>query len=160
MKRKYILIFLIVLVTMPVLSLDVNNETDPVAKKRSAFFVSYMKETFPDFKLTDGEYLFILPTGCFNCNRAACDYLLSHPESIRGKYKAILISQSTLERLSDKILLIDKNILCDKTNKLDKMSFGISGISVLKIQNLTIVASKSLTVSDVQQGTGAFFQKL
>ena len=79
---------------------------------------------------------------------------------MKRKYKAILISQSTLDRLSDKILSIDKNILCDKTNKLDRMSFGISGISVLKIQNLTIVASKSLTANDVLQGTGAFFQKL
>lgn len=147
----------IVLWIIPVLSPDNHNEQDSVAQKRSAFFVSYMKETFPDFKLTDGEYLFILPSGCFKCTCTVHDFLLSHPETIRGKYKAVLISQATVKKLSDKILTIDKHVLCDTTNKLDRMSFGISGVSVLKIKKQMIVASKSITVEEAQKDPASFF---
>jgi hypothetical protein len=119
-----------------------------------------MKETFPDFKLTDGEYLFILPSGCFKCTCTVHDFLLSHPETIRGKYKAVLISQATVKKLSDKILTIDKHVLCDTTNKLDRMSFGISGVSVLKIKKQKIVASKSITIEEVKNGPEKFFKKL
>jgi len=150
----------IVLWIIPVLSPDNHNEQDSVAQKRSAFFVSYMKETFPDFKLTDGEYLFILPSGCFKCTCTVHDFLLSHPETIRGKYKAVLISQATVKKLSDKILTIDKHVLCDTTNKLDRMSFGISGVSVLKIKKQKIVASKSITIEEVKNGPEKFFKKL
>lgn len=150
----------IVLWIIPVLSPDNQNEQDSVAQKRSAFFVSYMKETFPDFKLTDGEYLFILPSGCFKCTCTVHDFLLSHPETIRGKYKAVLISQATVKKLSDKILTIDKHVLCDTTNKLDRMSFGISGVSVLKIKKQKIVASKSITIEEVKNGPEKFFKKL
>ena len=31
-------------------------------KRHTRFFKSYMHETFPDFKIRDGEYLFVLPT--------------------------------------------------------------------------------------------------
>jgi len=150
----------IVLWIIPVLSPDNHNKQDSVAQKRSAFFVSYMKETFPDFKLTDGEYLFILPSGCFKCTCTVHDFLLSHPETIRGKYKAVLISQATVKKLSDKILTIDKHVLCDTTNKLDRMSFGISGVSVLKIKKQKIVASKSITIEEVKNGPEKFFKKL
>lgn len=158
--NKFILLILTVIGTITAFSQSNHNDPDSVTKKRSAFFVSYMKNTFPDFKLTDGEYLFILSTGCVNCNFAVYNHLLTHPESVRGKYKAILISQATLEKLPEEFLTIDNNILCDKTNKLDRMSFGISSVSVLKIKNKMIVASKSMTVDDVQNGIDTFFEKM
>ena len=77
MIKTHAFLMVIVLWIIPVLSPDKHNEQDSVVEKRSAFFVSYMKETFPDFKLTDGEYLFILPSGCFKCTCTVHDFLLS-----------------------------------------------------------------------------------
>ncbi|MBQ9509025.1 MAG: hypothetical protein IJR53_06380 [Bacteroidales bacterium] len=37
------------------------------------------------------------------------------------------------------------------------MSFGIFGVSVLKIQNQMIVASKSITVEEAQKDPASFF---
>lgn len=160
MMKMLILLMLTIIGTIPAFSQSDCNDPDSVTKRRSAFFVSYLKNTFPDYELTDGEYLFILPTGCVNCNFAVYNHLLTHPESVRGKYKAILISQATLEKLPKEFLTIDNNILCDKTNKLDRMSFGISSVSVLKIKNQMIVASKSMTVDDVQNGIENFFEEM
>lgn len=121
-----------------------------VLDKRSKFFVSYMRETFPEVEIKDGDYLFILPTGCWNCVRSMTEFLLSNESLIKGKYNAILVSQYTLGRLSEDILHIDDNVLCDQSNKLDRMAFGISGISILKIKNKKIVAYKSMTVETFQ----------
>jgi hypothetical protein len=157
MRKRHTLLVLLVLWALPLLSSDNYTEPDPATQKRSAFFVSYIKETFPNFQLTDGEYLFILSSGCFRCTFAVYNYLMAHPETVCGKYKAILISQSTVDKLSENILTIDTNVLCDTTNKLDRMSFGIFGVSVLKIQNQMIVATKSITVEEAQKDPASFF---
>ena len=148
-------------------------------KRHTRFFKSYMHETFPDFKIRDGEYLFILPTGCRNCVEQATDYLSAHLDLITGKYQAMLVSAATLKKLPSNIIGIfdtilsgsavtlkklpsnirEKvpNLLCDPTNKLDRMSFGIDGVSVLKIKNGKIVACKSMTPEDLKKDPTAFF---
>ena len=131
----------------------------PVAhdlKKHSRFFKAYMRETFPDFEIRDGEYLFILPTGCRNCVEQATDYLSAHLDLITGKYQAMLVSASTLKKLPSNLREKVPNLLCDATNKLDRMSFGIDGVSVLKIKNGRIVACKSMTVEDLKDPAGFF----
>ena len=62
--------------------------------------------------------------------------------------------------MSDKIFTLNKNILCDKSNKLDRMSFGIYGIAVLKVKDKKIVASKSITPQDFEKGVDLFFTPL
>lgn len=136
------------------------SKTDPELQKRSSFFMTYMQETFPDFAVTDGEYLFILPNGCFSCNKSTCHFLTLNPTVIKNKYNAILISQSTLDALPENILSIDNNFLIDKTNKLDHMALGIAGISILKIKDKQIVAYKSMNVKDFQNGPEKFFQPI
>ena len=131
----------------------------PVAndlKKHSRFFKAYMRETFPDFEIRDGEYLFILPTGCRNCVEQAADYLGAHPDLITGNYQAMFVSAATLKRLPSDIREKVPNLLCDTTNKLDRMSFGIDGISVLIIKNRRIVVCKSMTVEDLKDPAGFF----
>jgi hypothetical protein len=124
-----------------------------------------MKEYFPDFRIKDGEYLFVLPGGCFNCNKAVFQTLYTllavSPDSnyIDQRYQAILISKNNLEIFSNQVLKLHKNVLCDITNKLDRMSFGIYGISVLKIENGQIVASKNFTVKDYETGSENFFKE-
>ena len=134
-------------------------------EKRSRFFNTYMREHFPDFKITDGEYLFILPGGCYNCNKIVLNTLFTlltvPPDSnyVNIRYQAIFISEKSLQLFSDKVLQLHETVLCDRTNKLDRMSFGISGISVLKIKRGKIVASKSFTVIDYENGTDMFFKE-
>ncbi|MDR1345751.1 MAG: hypothetical protein LBK03_03510, partial [Bacteroidales bacterium] len=71
-------------------------------EKRTRFFNAYMQEHFPDFKITDGEYLFVLPGGCFNCNKAVFNTLFTlltlSPDSnyVDSRYQAILISKNSL----------------------------------------------------------------
>lgn len=137
-----------------------SQEQNAQYEKTSRFFNRYMQETFPDFNIVDGEYLFVLNSGCLNCLKNTTTILFSHPEYVKGHYQAILISQSTLNALSNKILTLNKTVLCDKNNKLDQMSFGIYGISVLKIKNKKIVASKSLTPKDIEKGVDLFFTPL
>ena len=115
-----------------------------------------MRETFPDFEIRDGEYLFILPTGCRNCVEQATDYLSAHLDLITGKYQAMLVSASTLKKLPSNLREKATNLLCDATNKLDRMSFGIDGVSVLKIKNGRIVACKSMTVEDLKNPADFF----
>jgi hypothetical protein len=124
-----------------------------------------MQEHFPDFKITDGEYLFVLPGGCFNCNKTVLSTLFTlltiSPDSnyVNNRYQAILISENSLHLFSDKVLQLHETVLCDRTSKLDRMSFGISGISVLKIKRGKIVASKSFTVKDYENGSEKFFKE-
>jgi hypothetical protein len=124
-----------------------------------------MQEHFPDFKITDGEYLFVLPGGCFNCNKAVFNTLFTlltiSPDSnyVNRQYQAILISENSLHLFSDKVLQLHKTVLCDTTNKLDRMSFGIAGISVLKLKRGKIVASKSFTIKDYENGAEKFFKE-
>ena len=125
-------------------------------KKHTRFFKAYMHETFPDFEIRDGEYLFILPTGCRNCVEQATDYLSVHPDLITEKYQALFVSASTLKKLPSNLREKVPNLLCDVTNKLDRMSFGIDGVSVLKIKNGRIVACKSMTVEDLKDPASFF----
>lgn len=134
------------------------HETD--LQKRSRFFNAYLEEIFPSYELKDGEYLFILPNGCSYCNKSTCSILTLNPSLIKGKYKAILISKSTLDKLPEKFLSIEHNILIDTTNKLDKMAFGIAGISVMKVENKQIVAKKSMTAEDYKNNPEEFFNPL
>lgn len=135
-------------------------QTNPDLQKRSRYFISYMHDIFPDFEIQDGEYLFILPNGCFNCNKSTCHFLTLNPTVIRNKYKAILISQSTLDALSDNILSIDDNFLIDTTNKLDRMAFGIAGISILLIKDKQIVNYKNMNINDFTNGPENFFKPI
>jgi hypothetical protein len=134
-------------------------------EKRTRFFNTYMQEHFPAFKITDGEYLFVLPGGCFNCNKAVFNTLFTlltlSPDSnyVDSRYQAILISKNSLNVFSDKVLQLHKTVLCDSTNKLDRMSFGIVGVSVLKIKRGKIVASKSFTIKDYESGSEKFFKE-
>ena len=156
------LILLIIPILFAVSCFCQNQAQDQKAEyeKRSRFFNNYMQETFPNFNIVDGEYLFILHSGCLNCVKNFTTILLSHPEYIKGHYRAVLISESTLNDLSDKILTLNKNVLCDKSNKLDRMSFGIYGIAVLKVKSKKIVASKSITPQDFEKGVELFFTPL
>lgn len=129
-------------------------------QKRSRFFNAYMKETFPLFEITNGEYLFILPNGCSSCTKSTCSLLSSSPMLIKGKYNAILISKSTLDKFSYGIFSEFENILIDSTNKLDKMAFDIAGIAVMKIENKQIVAKKSMTAEDFQNSPEEFFKPM
>ncbi len=133
-------------------------ETD--LQKRSRFFNEYMEEIFPSYELKNGEYLFILPDGCTNCTKSTCSFLNLHPDNVRGKYNAILISQSTLEKFPEKISSLDTNLLIDSTNKLDKMAFGIAGIAVMKIKDNQIVDKKSMTAEDFQKNPAEFFRPM
>jgi len=134
-------------------------------ERRSRFFNTYMKEHFPNFKITDGEYLFVLPGGCFNCSKAVLNTLFSlltvSPDSnyVNRRYQAVFISEKSLQTFSDKVLQLHKTVLCDSTNKLDRMSFGIAGISVLKIKKGKIVASKSFSIKDYETGSENFFKE-
>jgi hypothetical protein len=134
-------------------------------EKRSKFFNKYMKEHFPKYKITDGEYLLLLPGGCFNCNKTIMDMLFNmltiSPDSnfINSNYQAILISENTLNIFSDKVFILHQKVLCDSTNKLDRMSFGVAGIAVIKIKDKKIVASKSFTIKDYQTGKIEFFKE-
>jgi hypothetical protein len=154
------IVFLLIPILFSVSCSCQNQDQKAEYEKISRFFNNYMKETFPDFTIVDGEYLFILHSGCLNCVKSATTVLLSHPEYIKGHYQAILISESTLNSFSDKILTLNKNVLCDKSNKLDRMSFGIYGIAVLKVKNKKIVASKSMTPQDFEKGVNLFFTPL
>jgi len=154
------IIFLLIPILFSVSCSCQNQDQKADYEKISRFFNNYMKETFSDFTIVDGEYLFILHTGCLNCVKSATTVLLSHPEYIKGHCQAILISESTLNSFSDKIFILNKNVLCDKSNKLDRMSFGIYGIGVLKVKNKKIVASKNMTPQDFEKGVGSFFTPL
>ncbi|MDR3047056.1 MAG: hypothetical protein LBU51_05495 [Bacteroidales bacterium] len=133
--------------------------------KRTKFFNQYLKEQFRDFEIKDGEYLFILPGGCINCNKALLNILYQmitiSPDSnyINSNYNAILVSQNALGIFSEEIMNPHKTVLVDKTNKLDRMSFGISGISVLKIKDKKVVTSKSFTINDYRTGSEKFFKE-
>lgn len=129
-------------------------------QKRSRFFNSYMEETFPLFEIADGEYLFVLPNGCTNCTKSTCSLLSLSPTLIKGKYNAVLISKSTLDKLSSGIFSEVDNVLIDSTNKLDKMAFDIAGIAVMKIENKQIVAKKSMTAEDFQKKPEDFFKPM
>ncbi len=154
------LIFLLISVLFSVSCSCQNQDQKAEYEKVSRFFNNYMKETFPDFTIVDGEYLFILRSGCLNCVKNATTVLLSHPEYIKDHYQAILISEYSMNSFSDKIFTLNKNILCDKSNKLDRMSFGIYGIAVLKVKDKKIVASKSITPQDFEKGVDLFFTPL
>lgn len=154
------IIFLIISVLFAISCSCQNQDQKAEYEKVSRFFNNYMKETFPDFTIVDGEYLFILRSGCLNCVKNATTVLLSHPEYIKDHYQAILISEYSMNSFSDKIFTLNKNILCDKSNKLDRMSFGIYGIAVLKVKDKKIVASKSITPQDLEKGVYLFFTPL
>lgn len=156
--KKYILATLLILsgfLSATYCQCEPKVETE--LQKRSRFFITYMQQTFPNYEVKDGEYLFILPHGCLNCNKATCYFLSQNPSTIKDRYNAVLISQSTLEGLPIDISSIDANFLVDKTDKLDRMAFGITGISVLKIKDKQIVSSKSMTVENLQNGIETFF---
>ncbi|MDR1346046.1 MAG: hypothetical protein LBK03_05030, partial [Bacteroidales bacterium] len=78
---------------------------------------------------------------------------------VDSRYQAILISKNSLNVFSDRVLQLHKTVLCDSTNKLDRMSFGIVGVSVLKIKRGKIVASKSFTIKDYESGSEKFFKE-
>ncbi len=92
-------------------------------QKRSRFFNSYMEKTFPLFEIENGEYMFVLPNGCTNCTKSTCSLLSLSPTLIKGKYNAVLISKSTLDKLPYEIFSEVDNVLIDSANKLDKMAF-------------------------------------
>lgn len=121
-------------------------------EKRTRFFTNYIKEIFLDFNIADGEYLFVLSSGCLNCTQAAISQLKENQKFIQKNYKAVFISQNSVIKMKADILWNFTNLFIDKTNKLDKMAFGISGISVLQIKNKKIVGFKSMTVSDYEKG--------
>ena len=150
--RKILLHICIILVLC---SLNGCKETD----KRSRFLKQYMKEVFPDYKMKDGEYLFLLPGGCMRCNEMVVATLCQTPEILNEHYHAVILSQKTLTLYGDTIRHIHQNILIDETNKIDRMSLGIWGIAVIKIKNKKIVASKSMTVNDYEKGVTAFFEE-
>jgi len=133
---------------------------ETVLEKRTRFFSNYMEEQFPEFQITDGEYFFILPGGCVPCTKAALKILLGNNQEMKNRFQAVLFSQNTLNYLSDTIKTLHQTILIDTTNKLDRMSFGMFGIGILKIENKKIIGIKSLTAEDYKQGIFYFFEKL
>ena len=126
-------------------------------ERRSRFFKTYMHKTFPEFKLQDGEYLFVIPSGCRGCNEHVLNYLADHPDVIAGKYQAVLFSADTKRLIPASAFSKVQNVLCDNTNKLDRMDFGIDGVAILKIQNKRIVAYKCFAVNDVKGDVKDFF---
>ncbi|MBP1672596.1 MAG: hypothetical protein H6Q25_411 [Bacteroidetes bacterium] len=132
---------------------------ETVLEKRTRFFNNYMKEQFPEFKITDGEYFFILPGGCVPCNKAALKILLGNTEEMKKRFQAVLFSQKTLKYLSDTIKTLHSTTLIDTTNKLDRMSFGMFGIGILKIKDQKIIGIKNLTAEDYKQGIIYFLNK-
>ena len=68
----------------------------------------------------------------------------------------MLISAATFKKLPSNLREKVPNLLCDATNKLDRMSFGIDGVSVLKIKNGRIMACKSMTVEDLKNPADFF----
>jgi len=118
-----------------------------------------MKEQFPEFQITDGEYFFVLPGGCVPCTKGALKILLGNTQEMKKRFQAVLFSQNTLHYLSDTIKSLHKTILIDTTNKLDRMSFGMFGIGILKIENKKIIGIKNLTAEEYQKGILYFFEK-
>ena len=143
-------LFLFIFLSITSLNYLVAQET--VLEKKTRFFNNYMKEQFPEVQITDGEYFFILPGGCVPCNKAALKILLGNNQEMKNRFQAVLFSQNTLHYLSDTIKTLHHTILIDTTNKLDRMSFGMFGIEIKKIENKKIVGIKSLTVEDYKQG--------
>lgn len=151
------ILFLFIFLSITISNYLVAQET--VLEKRTRFFNNYMKEQFPEFQITDGEYFFILPGGCVPCTKAALKILLGNNQEMKNRFQAVLFSQNTLNYLSDTIKTLHPTILIDTTNKLDRMSFGMFGIGILKIENEKIIGIKSLTAEDYKQGIFYFFEK-
>lgn len=154
MKKSF---FLALLVGILFCSQSYSQET--VLEKRTRFFHTYMKEQFPTFQITDGEYFFILPGGCVPCNKAALKILLGNSDEMKRRFQAVLFSQNTLKYLSDTIKTLHPKTLIDTSNKLDRMSFGMFGIGILKIKDQKIIGIKNLTAKDYKQGIMYFLEK-
>lgn len=135
------------------------NAQETLLEKRTRFLNNYMQEKFPEFVITDGEYFFILPGGCVPCSKAALRVLLGNTEEMNKRFQAVLFSQNTLNNLSDTIKTLHNTILIDTTNKLDRMSFGMYGIGIMKVENQKILGIKNLNVDDYREGIIYFFEK-
>jgi hypothetical protein len=154
MKKVVFLIFLALISFVNNISAQ-----ETVLEKRTRFFNNYMKEQFPEFQITDGEYFFILPGGCVPCNKAALKILLGNTEVMKKRFHAVLFSQNTLKYLSDTIKTLHPITLIDTTNKLDRMSFGMFGIGILKIKDQKIIGIKNLTAEEYKEGIIHFLNK-
>lgn len=154
MKKRIILIIILIIAVGSQISAQ-----ETVLEKRTRFFNNYMKEIFPDFQVTDGEYFFILPGGCVPCTKAALRFLLGNTHEMTNRFQAVLFSQKTLKHLSDTIKTLHPTTLIDTTNKLDRMAFGMYGIGILKIKNQKIIGIKNLTINDYEQGIIYFLNK-
>jgi len=159
-KHISLAVAMIVVIVLASCAARKTTELETDLQRESRFFNAYMKEIFPSYELVDGEYLFILPNGCTNCTKSTCSLLTIHPDDVRGKYNAIIISRSTLDNLSEDILVVDTNFLIDNTNKLDKMAFDIAGVAVFKIKDKQVVAKKSMTSEDFQKDPAEFFKPM
>lgn len=154
MKKRIILI-----ITLFIAIGNQISAQETVLEKRTRFFNNYMKEHFPEFQIVDGEYFFILPGGCVPCNKAALKILLGNTDEMKKRFQAVLFSQNTLKYLSDTIKTLHPITLIDTTNKLDRMSFGMFGIGILKIKDQKIIGIKNLTAEEYKQGIIHFLNK-
>lgn len=152
-KKSKLIIILILFLGI----LSCHNETP--YEKRTHFFKSYLSETFPEFSLKDGEYLFILPGGCAKCKKNMLQIFNNQATYINSHVKGVLLSNNTKLLYQDIDFNQFNNLLVDNSDKIDRMSFGIFGISMLKIEKGVIVGSKSLTPDDFKKGFEFFINK-
>jgi len=155
MIRKSCLILIIIIISIGIHSC----KKETPFEKRSRFLNSYINETFPEFDLVDGEYLFILPGGCAPCKKSMLFILNNQTTLVNERIKGVLLSKNTQLLYREINFLQFKNILIDKKDKIDNMSFGIFGISMLKIEKGSIIGSKSLTTDDYKKGFEYFLSK-
>ena len=78
---------------------------------------------------------------------------------INSHVKGVLLSNNTKLLYQDIDFNQFNNLLVDNSDKIDRMSFGIFGISMLKIEKGVIVGSKSLTPDDFKKGFEFFINK-
>lgn len=155
MTRRSCLLLIIIIISIGIHSC----KKETLFEKRTRFFKSYINETFPDFNLVDGEYLFILPGGCAPCKKSMLLILDNQTTLVNERVKGVLLSKNTQLLYREINFLQFKNVLIDNKDKIDNMSFGIFGISMLKIEKGSINGSKSLTTDDYKKGFEYFLTK-
>lgn len=151
-------LFIIILFILTLFGIkSCQKETD--FEKRTQFLKTYFKEKFPEFKIQDGEYLFILPGGCIPCKQSMLLILNNQAPLVNGLVKGVILSHNTTLLYREINFNQFNNVLIDKTDKLDRMAFGIYGISMLRIENGVITGVKSLTSDDFKMGFEHFLYK-
>lgn len=155
MTKRNFLTLILIIISIGVISC----KDKTIIEKKTLFLKSYLNETFPEFDLVDGDYLFILPGGCAKCKKNMLQIFNNQASYINSHVKGVFLSYNTKLLYQDIDFTQFNNLFIDQNDKIDRMSFGIFGISMLKIEKGVIVGSKSLTPDDFKKGFEFFINK-